>query len=255
MLGVLSEDDSSYLPQHCHLQEEMCSASARNHELEPKLWVHIASITNQRVRWTIILYLVWYERQTIVWILVLPACIAVQWFLHFQWTWHSSHPQLGNHDTMKADLWEFQPPVQRDHEHISPYLKKEQSLEIGVYELTLVGSRLTRPHARAATPVHPWEIAMIPMESGPGCPTKQNKKRKKKQQSLPQQNRTVNSDFRLFIHVGSVQVSLLFCLIESTLYQNRWRKKGGGSLIRNYLHPRHLDPLYSGSSCLWKKLC
>lgn len=33
---------------------------------------------------------------------------------------------------------------------------------------TLVGSRLTRPHARAATPVHPWEIAMIPMESGPG---------------------------------------------------------------------------------------
>jgi hypothetical protein len=33
---------------------------------------------------------------------------------------------------------------------------------------TLVGSRPTRPQARAATPLQLWETAMIPMESGPG---------------------------------------------------------------------------------------
>lgn len=35
-------------------------------------------------------------------------------------------------------------------------------------ELTLVGSSPTSPHARAATPLQPWEIATIPIESGPG---------------------------------------------------------------------------------------
>jgi len=34
---------------------------------------------------------------------------------------------------------------------------------------TFVGSRLTRPQARAATPLQLCETAMIPMESGPGC--------------------------------------------------------------------------------------
>jgi hypothetical protein len=34
---------------------------------------------------------------------------------------------------------------------------------------TFVGSRLTSPQARAATPLQLCETAMIPMESGPGC--------------------------------------------------------------------------------------
>jgi len=33
---------------------------------------------------------------------------------------------------------------------------------------TLVGSRLTRPQARAATPLQLRETATIPIESGPG---------------------------------------------------------------------------------------
>lgn len=36
---------------------------------------------------------------------------------------------------------------------------------------TFAGSKLTRPQARAATPVQPCEIATIPMESGPGYMT------------------------------------------------------------------------------------
>ena len=38
-----------------------------------------------------------------------------------------------------------------------------------IQKLTLVGSKPTRPQARAATPVQPCEIATIPIESGPGC--------------------------------------------------------------------------------------
>jgi hypothetical protein len=34
--------------------------------------------------------------------------------------------------------------------------------------LTLVGSRFTKPQARAATPRQPCEMATIPTESGPG---------------------------------------------------------------------------------------
>jgi hypothetical protein len=34
--------------------------------------------------------------------------------------------------------------------------------------ITLAGSMPTRPQARAATPAQPCEMAMIPMESGPG---------------------------------------------------------------------------------------
>lgn len=33
---------------------------------------------------------------------------------------------------------------------------------------TLVGSKLTRPQARAANPLQLWEMANIPTESGPG---------------------------------------------------------------------------------------
>lgn len=34
---------------------------------------------------------------------------------------------------------------------------------------TFVGSKLTRPQARAATPLQLCEMAKIPTESGPGC--------------------------------------------------------------------------------------
>lgn len=34
---------------------------------------------------------------------------------------------------------------------------------------TLVGSKPTRPQARAATPLQLREMAKIPTESGPGC--------------------------------------------------------------------------------------
>jgi hypothetical protein len=34
---------------------------------------------------------------------------------------------------------------------------------------TFVGSKLTRPQALAATPLHLCEMAKIPTESGPGC--------------------------------------------------------------------------------------
>lgn len=40
--------------------------------------------------------------------------------------------------------------------------------------ITFVGSRLTRPQARAATPLQLREIATMPIESGPGY-TKKNK--------------------------------------------------------------------------------
>lgn len=48
------------------------------------------------------------------------------------------------------------------HSHFFLNNKEEEK------ELTLAGSRPTRPQARAATPGQPWEIATIPMESGPG---------------------------------------------------------------------------------------
>lgn len=103
---------------------------------------------------------------------IVPACKVVQWFPHFQWTSHLEHPRFGNHDTMRADLWGFQLPV---HKHIysinaSPQFNRIATLNTKhEKELTLAGSRPTRPHARAATPGQPWEIATIPMESGPGC--------------------------------------------------------------------------------------
>jgi hypothetical protein len=41
--------------------------------------------------------------------------------------------------------------------------------------ITLAGSMPTRPQARAATPAQPCEMAMIPMESGPGCKRRRRK--------------------------------------------------------------------------------
>lgn len=41
--------------------------------------------------------------------------------------------------------------------------------EVNRSYVTFVGSKFTRPQARAATPLQLWETATIPIESGPGC--------------------------------------------------------------------------------------
>jgi hypothetical protein len=48
-------------------------------------------------------------------------------------------------------------------------LQKLQKGKTNDNQHTFVGSRLTRPQARAATPLQLCETAMIPTESGPGC--------------------------------------------------------------------------------------
>lgn len=50
---------------------------------------------------------------------------------------------------------------------------KMKHLELSLWQkewpfLTFIGSKLTRPQARAATPLHLCEIAKMPTESGPG---------------------------------------------------------------------------------------
>ena len=73
---------------------------------------------------------------------------------------------------MIDDLWESRRPT-----FISLYMleqKRRTQLNLkGVMHIsTFVGSRLTRPQARAATPLQLRETATIPIESGPGYKTK-----------------------------------------------------------------------------------
>lgn len=54
---------------------------------------------------------------------------------------------------------------------LSSLQKNRKQIQITVKSnLTFVGSKLTRPHARAATPPQWFEMATIPIESGPGWP-------------------------------------------------------------------------------------
>lgn len=84
-----------------------------------------------------------------------------------------------------------------------------------------MGSKLTRPQARAATPLQLWETATMPIESGPG----QKKKVKCKS-----------------------QLSLIFF----TQMEEQTELTKGSHL---YLHPQHLDPVDSSSSGLGEELC
>lgn len=68
------------------------------------------------------------------------------------------------------DLWGFQQPnkilnmlYNWNKQHIKLKSRKQNE-----YASTFVGSRLTRPQARAATPLQLRETATIPIESGPG---------------------------------------------------------------------------------------
>ena len=93
---------------------------------------------------------------------------------------------------------------------------------------TFVGSRLTRPQARAATPLQLRETATIPIESGPGYIL-----------SLEMLYFWIGGTFmqsNAYMHINSLHIS-----------EERFK--------RPYLHPNHLDPVDSSSSSLGKELC
>lgn len=92
---------------------------------------------------------------------------------------------------------------------------------------TFMGSRLTKPQARAATPLQFRETATIPIESGPGCT---------RYKEIILLNRYKKENCRNAPY--SLQPSILVTNDSQT-----------------YLHPNHLYPVDSSPCCLGKELC
>ena len=88
---------------------------------------------------------------------------------------------------------------------------------------TFVGSRLTRPQARAATPLQLCETAMIPMESGPGC-----------------NQIFISVDLNKKKHEWKEKINILHSFLVQRIH---------------YLHPNHLHPFDSSSCRLRHELC